>query len=109
MELKLKYSMDDVEKLTKELGDAIHEAEEDYKRKKEAKGEKVDYMKMINAVNQRKKLKILCKRLLAANFNIGNILDKPAINRASEQLEREANTLSQDSKKEVGKSEDKIN
>ena len=92
MELKLKYTVGDIDKLTNELGEALQEAEDDYIRKKKAKREEVDDFKMMNAVNQRKEVKRLGKLLLAAHFNVGNILDEPAFNRASESLEREANS-----------------
>ena len=89
-ELKLKYTREDVEQLNKDLRKAIIEAQEDYKRKKKAKGEKVDYWKMLKAINQRKKVKIISNRALAGMLNLCNLLDKPALNRASEQLERKA-------------------
>ena len=45
---------------------------------------------MLKAINQRKKVKIISNRFLAGVFNLCNLLDKPALNRASEQLERKA-------------------
>ena len=90
MELKLKYNSDDVDKIFKVMEREWNIAERDYRKKKEVKGEKVDYLKMVTALNRRKKLKTLAKLVLASTLSSGNILDKPAINRVVEKLERES-------------------
>ena len=89
MELKLKYNADDSDRIIQTLEKEWKLAEQDYTKKKEAKGEEVDYFKMVMALNQRKKLKALTKLGLASVLSCGNILDKPEINRAVEKLERE--------------------
>ena len=90
MKLKLKYSKDERDKLYEELEREVKLAEEDYIRKKVAKGEKVDNNKMRIALNYRQKIKNLTKRCLASTFSVSNILDSPSINRAVEKLERES-------------------
>ena len=89
MELKLKYKVDEVDDLINKLSTEMDLAKADYIRKKKTKGEEVDYYKMINALNQRKKLKNLSKLCLAGVLSCGNILDKPEVNRAIEKLERD--------------------
>ena len=64
-------------------------AKQDYIKKKETKGEEVDYLKMVTALNRRKKLKALVRLGLASTLSCGNILDKPEINRIVEKLERD--------------------
>ncbi len=89
MELKLKYNADDSDRIFKVMEKEWELAKQNYCRKKRSKGEKVDYFKMVDALNQRKKLKALTKLGLASVLSCGNILDKPEINRAVEKLERE--------------------
>ena len=89
MELKLKYNADDSDRIIQTLEREWELAEQDYTKKKEAKGEKVDYFKMVSALNQRKKLKALTKLGLASVLSCGNILDNPEVNRTVEKLERE--------------------
>lgn len=48
---------------------------------------------MGRAVNQRKKIKILCRRMLATILTAGNILSKPAIHNLSDDLNRQADEL----------------
>ena len=88
-----KYKIDEVNKLGEKLRRELELAEEDYIKKKKAKGETVDDDKMRKAINQRKKLRILCNRLLGAHLGLGNILNKPSITKASESLERKAKLL----------------
>lgn len=88
MELKLKYTREDVDKIGILLRKVLISAEENYKRKKKIKGEKVDYWKMMKAINQRKDCKRIAALCLASHLSLGNILDQPAVNRAVESLER---------------------
>ena len=88
--LKLKWNREEVDDLHRELRIAVEVYELKYITRKKAKGEEVDQNKLRNAMNQNKKLKLLTKLCLASTLSLGNILDKPAHNRLSEQLEREA-------------------
>ena len=98
MELKLKYKVDEVDDLINKLSTEMDLAKADYIRKKKTKGEEVDYYKMINALNQRKKLKNLSRLCLAGIFSCGNVLDKPEVNRAIERLERDVLSEAKESK-----------
>lgn len=89
MELKLKYTVDEADRICALLRKEMRKAEDDYIRKKKAKGETIDHFKMQNAINQRKNIKKLGKLCLASVLSCGNILDKPEVNRFVEHLERE--------------------
>lgn len=88
--LTLKFTTDESNDYGEQLREALIKAEDEYTTKKKAKGEEIDYIKMRNAINQRKNIRRLCKLTLASVLSCGNILDKPTVNRAVEKLERDA-------------------
>lgn len=91
MDLKLKYSSEDVEDIADLLEKEMIKAQAEYILKKEAKGELINKDTMRKAMNQRKNLKKLCRISIAAAVSHGNLIDQPEVNRTVEKLEREAN------------------
>ncbi len=93
--MEIKFTRPLLDNLWKLLERELIKAQEDYKKKKEIKGEKIDLFKMNKAINQRKKLKILGRICLAGTFQLGNILQHKTIDEETKRLLLEAKQLNE--------------
>lgn len=71
MEIAKGYNKEDLDSMYNELEREYMLAQADYIRKKRLKGEKVDDTKMHNAINNRKKVRSLCKKCLYTTLGMG--------------------------------------